>query len=39
MLKDDPADADVLNFVQSELNRMDSIIIEMADDVSSYDIS
>ena len=39
MLKDDPADADVLDFVQSELNRMDSIIIEMADDVSSYDIN
>ena len=39
MLKDDPSDADVLNFVQSELDRMDAMIIEMAEDVSSHNIS
>lgn len=31
MLKDDPDDAEVLDFIQNELNRMDNIIIEMAD--------
>ena len=36
MLKEDPSDADVLNFIQNELDRMDGIIIEMAD-MSDYD--
>jgi two-component system, sporulation sensor kinase E len=38
MLKEDPSDAEVLNFIQNELDRMDSIIIEMGD-VSDYDVS
>jgi len=31
MLKEDPADSEVLDFIRDELNRMDNIIIEMAD--------
>jgi signal transduction histidine kinase len=31
MLKEDPADNEVLDFIRDELNRMDNIIIEMAD--------
>jgi PAS domain S-box-containing protein len=38
MLKDDPADTDVLDHIQNELDRMDSIIIEMAEDASNHDI-
>lgn len=34
MLQDDPSDADVLGFIQDELERMDAIIIEMAEDAS-----
>jgi len=38
MLKDDPSDADVLEFIQNELNRMDTVIIEMAD-LSDHNIN
>jgi PAS domain S-box-containing protein len=31
MLKEDPSDNEVLDFIHNELNRMDTIIIEMAD--------
>jgi PAS domain S-box-containing protein len=31
MLKEDPSDVEVLNFIQNELDRMDTIIIEMGD--------
>jgi PAS domain S-box-containing protein len=37
MLKEDPTDAEVLEFIQNELNRMDNIIIEMAD-ISDHDL-
>ena len=37
MLKDDPADTDVLDHIQNELDRMDAIIIEMAEDASNHD--
>jgi len=36
MLKDNPANVKVLDFIQNELDRMDSIIIEMADDASEH---
>jgi two-component system, sporulation sensor kinase E len=39
MLKDDPADTDVLGFIQNELDRMDAIIIEMAEEASNHDVS
>ena len=38
MLKDDPSDNDVLNFIQVELGRMDTIIIEMAEDASKQEL-
>ena len=38
MLKDDPSDADVLGFIQDELDRMDTIIIEMAEDASRQEL-
>jgi PAS domain S-box-containing protein len=34
LLQDDETDNEVLEYIQNELNRMDSIIIEMAEDVS-----
>src|SRR6202012_4109042 len=36
LLKDDPADAQALAHIQRELDRMDNIIIEMADDASGH---
>ncbi len=38
MLKDDPSDTEVLDHIQSELDRMDAIIIEMAEDASNHDL-
>jgi two-component system, sporulation sensor kinase E len=38
MIKDHPADAEVLEHFQTELARMDAIIHEMADDASDHDI-
>ncbi|MDB5137860.1 MAG: domain S-box protein [Mucilaginibacter sp.] len=38
MIKDHPADAEVLEHFQTELDRMDAIIHEMADDASDHDI-
>ncbi len=38
MLKDDPSDAEVLEHFQFELNRLDDIIIEMADEASGQDV-
>ena len=35
ILKNNESDPEVLNHIQNELNRMDSIIIEMAEDVSN----
>ena len=37
MLKEDPADNEVLDFIRDELNRMDNIIIEMAEEASDHD--
>lgn len=34
LLKDDPSNFEVLTHIQDELDRMDTIIIEMADDAS-----
>jgi len=39
MLKDNPSDNEVFDHIQTELNRMDAIIIEMAEDASDHDIS
>ena len=39
MLKLDPSDTEVLNFIQKELDRMDTIIIEMAGEASHHDIN
>ena len=39
MLNEDPADAEILNHIRSELERMDAIIIEeMAEDASNHDL-
>jgi len=37
MLKDAPSDPEVFAHIQHELNRMDTIIIEMAEDASDHD--
>jgi signal transduction histidine kinase len=37
LLKDTPSDAEIFNHIQNELNRMDTIIIEMAEDASDHD--
>ncbi|ASU33690.1 PAS domain-containing protein [Mucilaginibacter xinganensis] len=37
MLKDDPKNAELFNYMQNELNRMDTIIIEMAEEASDHD--
>ncbi len=38
MLKEDPSDNEVLDYIQNELDRMDAIIIEMAEDASNHDL-
>ena len=38
MLKDDPSDTDALAHIQNELDRMDAIILEMAEEASSRDL-
>jgi two-component system, sporulation sensor kinase E len=38
MLNADPTDTEVLKFINMELERLDSVIIEMAEDASSHDI-
>ncbi len=38
MLKEDPSDNEVLEYIQNELDRMDTIIIEMAEDASNNDL-
>jgi two-component system, sporulation sensor kinase E len=38
MLKDEPLNSEVLSHIQNELNRMDTIIIEMAEDASDHEI-
>ena len=38
ILKDDPSDGEVLAHIQNELDRMDTIIIEMAADASADDV-
>lgn len=37
ILKEDPASLEIFDHIQSELNRMDKIIIEMAEDASDHD--
>jgi PAS domain S-box-containing protein len=37
MLKEDPKDTELFTHMQNELNRMDTIIIEMAEDASDHD--
>ena len=37
MLKEDPAESTVFEHIKSELDRMDTILIGMADDASDYD--
>jgi len=32
LLKDDPSDKETLNYIQAELERLDTAIIQMADD-------
>ncbi|MGZ3810335.1 MAG: PAS domain S-box protein [Mucilaginibacter sp.] len=39
MLKEHPTDTEVLDHFQSELDRMDAIIVEMAEDASDHGIS
>ena len=39
MLEDNPSDTEVFNHIQNELNRMDAIIIEMADDASDHEFN
>jgi len=38
MLKDDPSDNEILEFIQTELERLDQVIIEMAEDVSTQEL-
>jgi len=38
MLKDDPSDAVILAHIENELDRMDAIIIEMAEDASDHNL-
>jgi len=38
LLRDDPSDSEVLSHIQEELDRMDTIIIEMAEDASDHEI-
>jgi len=38
MLKDDPSDSEVLGFIQTELERLDQVIIEMAEDASRQEL-
>jgi len=38
MLRDAPADTEVFDHIESELHRMDTIIIEMAEDASDHEI-
>ena len=38
LLKEDPTEPVIFEHIQNELDRMDSIIIEMADDASDHDI-
>jgi two-component system, sporulation sensor kinase E len=38
ILKDDPSEGGVFEHIKSELDRMDDIIIEMAQDASDHDI-
>jgi PAS domain S-box-containing protein len=37
MLEDNPSDAEIFNHIQNELNRMDTIILEMAEDASDHE--
>jgi hypothetical protein len=37
MLQDNPADKEVLGYIQVELERLDKVIIEMAEDASNHD--
>ncbi|SDD27033.1 PAS domain S-box-containing protein [Mucilaginibacter pineti] len=37
MLKDDPADVEALNFMLTELNRLDTVIMEMAQDAAHHE--
>ena len=37
MLKDDPSDSGLFDHIKNELDRMDDIIIEMAEDVSDHE--
>ena len=39
MLKDDPSDSEIFEHLQSELHRMDTIIIEMAEDASGHTVN
>jgi PAS domain S-box-containing protein len=38
MLKDDPSDNEILEFIQTELERLDQVIIEMAEDASREEL-
>ena len=38
MLKEDPSDNDVLKFIHAELDRLDAVIIEMAEDASNNNL-
>jgi two-component system, sporulation sensor kinase E len=38
MLKEDPSDNDVLKFIHAELDRLDAVIIEMAEDASNHNL-
>jgi len=39
MLKNNESDTEILDHIQTELNRMDTIIIEMAEDASDHEIN
>jgi two-component system, sporulation sensor kinase E len=38
LLKEDPTESAIFDHIQAELDRMDSILIEMADDASDHDL-
>ena len=38
MLNENPSDDEVLKYIQAELERLDKVIIEMADDASNHEL-
>lgn len=38
LLKDEPSDQEILKNIQAELERLDKVIIELAEDAANHDI-